>query len=417
VLRNVIVTDTLADGFALGAVNPPASAQEQKVLRWGLGDLAARQSVKLTVNGKATATGKLENCVVVTYELPVCLAITATNPQLKLVKEAPNEVLKCDPIPVKLTVTNTGVGPARDVKVVDTLPDGMTTTDGQREVVFNAGVLAQGESRSFVVNAKVAKTGTFVNKAVATARGDLSHEASSTTRVTQPVLEIVKTGPKMRFLGRPITYSITVTNKGDGPAKNTIIEDGIPAGTQWVKASEGSQLNGGRVVWQLGTLGPNESKTVELTVNGVKIGEVKNVATARAYCAESVDGSVVTEVAGIPAILLEVIDLEDPVEKGAETTYEITVTNQGSTDGTNITVKAQLEEQMQFIGGSGATAVTATGQSITMAPLPSLAPKARAKWQVKVKAVGTGDIRFHVQMNSDQTERDVSETESTHLYE
>ena len=53
----------------------------------------------------------------------------------------------------------------------------------------------------------------------------------------------------------------------------------------------------------------------------------KNTAAAKGVCAEAA-ASCETKVEGIPAILLEVIDLEDPIEVGAQTTYEIKVTNQ-----------------------------------------------------------------------------------------
>jgi hypothetical protein len=119
----------------------------------------------------------------------------------------------------------------------------------------------------------------------------------------------------------------------------------------------------------------------------------------------------------LSAILLEVVDSPDPVEVGAETVYTITVTNQGSTPGTNIVVSCNLEEQAEYAGSRGTTRAVVAGKSITFAPVASLAPKAKAQWQMRVKAIGTGDIRFHVRMNSDQLTRDVQETEATHFYQ
>ena len=47
----------------------------------------------------------------------------------------------------------------------------------------------------------------------------------------------------------------------------------------------------------------------------------------------------------------------------------------------------------------------------------TLAPKAKATWEVQVKSIKPGDVRFKVNMNSDQLDRDVEETESTNFYE
>jgi uncharacterized repeat protein (TIGR01451 family) len=148
-----------------------------------------------------------------------------------------------------------------------------------------------------------------------------------------------------------------------------------------------------------------------------KAGTITNYVTAAATCAEGVRASVKTSVAGIPAVLLEVIDIDDPVEIGGQTTYVITATNQGSSPGTNISIVCTLEENEQYVSSSGATRGTLADDTVTFTPLRSLAPKAKATWRVVVKAVKAGDVRFKVTMNTDQITRPVQETEATHLYE
>lgn len=75
-------------------------------------------------------------------------------------------LILCDPIPVKLAVASTGTGAVQGVKVVDTLPPGLTTADGKTEIVFNAGTLAAGQSKESSATLKASKTGAYVNKAV-----------------------------------------------------------------------------------------------------------------------------------------------------------------------------------------------------------------------------------------------------------
>ena len=118
-----------------------------------------------------------------------------------------------------------------------------------------------------------------------------------------------------------------------------------------------------------------------------------------------------TEVEGIPAILLEVVDIEDPILVGDVVTYEIKVTNQGSATGTGITVNCNLEPEMEFISGG-----ELSGNTIALETLAELAPGATHTWTVQVKARAAGDVRFGVNMNSDQIGRDVTETESTNFY-
>ena len=175
--------------------------------------------------------------------------------------------------------------------------------------------------------------------------------------------------------------------------------------------------DGNNVVWNIGDLNPGATKSVDVTLVGTQIGQIVNTASVTADCAESAVAKAPTEIAGIPAILLEVIDEEDPIEVGANVTYMIRVTNQGSLAGTNIKIDIQLENAAEYVSASGATNATANGKSISLAPVPSLAPKKQAVWKIVVKAVESGDVRFGVNMTSDQIDRPVRETEATNFYQ
>lgn len=119
----------------------------------------------------------------------------------------------------------------------------------------------------------------------------------------------------------------------------------------------------------------------------------------------------------IPAVLLEMIDINDPVEVGSNEIYVITVTNQGSAPDTNIRMKGFLEGEMEFVSASGATRGTHADKTVTFEPLPRLAPGAKAEWRVIVKALAPGDVRFRVEMNTDELDREVIKTEATRFFE
>jgi len=415
-LKNVIVTDEIPASYSISKISPQATSAGGTNI-WKLGDMAPRSTKTIVLSGTPTKPGKLQNCITVTHQLDTCVAVDVVAPKLVLTKTAPASALACDTIPIKFTVSNSGVGAARQVKIVDNLPSGMVTEQGKSSIEIPVGTLAAGKSMTYTVNTKVSKSGTYTNKATATGLGNLSANATSVTNVTAPNLKITKTGPAMRFVGRPIEYTVVVTNTGNGEARNTIVEDAVPAGTRWVSASDGGNLVGNKIVWNLGTLAPNASRRMSVKLTGSQIGKVTNTATAKAYCANPVSASASTDVKGIPAILLECVDIEDPVEVGNICTYVITVTNQGSLTGTGIAINVELEDSMEYSTSSGPTTATARGQTITFAPLASLAPKAKTSWTVKVKAVKSGDVRFKITLNSDQISRPVIETESTHFYE
>lgn len=119
---------------------------------------------------------------------------------------------------------------------------------------------------------------------------------------------------------------------------------------------------------------------------------------------------------GVPAILVELVDLEDPVEVGQQVTYVITITNQGDPPGSNVRFLVNLPASQEFVSGSGATRVLAQDRTIKTEPLPTLAGKAKASWRVVVKVLQPDDARFKVEVSSDQFEKPIRVEESTRLY-
>jgi uncharacterized repeat protein (TIGR01451 family) len=392
---------------------------QSDTLQWTLGTLGAGESKVIRVTGTASRTGQLTNNATVAYKTGVYSTISVIEPKLQLVKTAPDIVLICDSIPIKFVVSNPGSGSAYNVKIHDVLPEGLVTMDGKTEVRFDVGTLGAGESEEFAVNTKATRTGTYTNKAVATTDTGLTAEATTTTVVREPILALTNTGNKQRIINRNIKYNITLANTGDADAENTVLEDMAPSGTTFISATGGGQFaeSEGKVVWNLGTLVPGISKEFSVVLRANQFGMLRSTASAGAVCAKPVSAVAVTEIVGIPAILLEAIDISDPIEVGQHATYEITATNQGSADGTNIQIVCTLEENVEYVSSSGSSDGILEGNTLTFAPYVRLAPKARATWNVVVKAVKAGDVRFKVSMTSDQLTREVEETEATTFYE
>jgi len=263
---------------------------------------------------------------------------------------------------------------------------------------------------------KADKVGTYKNQAMAMGDGDLKAQSGETqTVVTQPVLAIEKTGPKNEYLGRSVSYEIVVANKGDAVAAETVVTDTLPGNVGEVKVSDNGQVTTGLVTWNLGAMAPGASRKLSVSYTPAGAGLFKNEAKATAVCTAAVAASAATQVAGIPAVLLEVVDVDDPIEVGNNETYIITVTNQGSAADTNIKIKVFLEDSMQFVSAGGATRGAFADGAVTFEPLPSLAAKAATSWRVVVKAVKAGDVRLKVTMDTEELDREVTHADGTYV--
>lgn len=215
---------------------------------------------------------------------------------------------------------------------------------------------------------------------------------------------------------RPVRVCLTVKNTGDAPEELVTVTLPVPAGAVFTKPTGITNADARRVIWRIPNLAPDASKRLCADFTVQHPGALTFASTARGTVAQPVDTQCVTRVTGIPAVLLEVIDVDDPIEVGLQETYELSVINQGSTTLTNVTVVCTLEDHQEFVSVTGATNAQAQGRVITFIPLSTLAPKATAKWQVVVKAVAAGDVRFTTELTSDQLKRPVNETEATRQY-
>ncbi len=415
-LEEVSVIETPPQTFRLSSSSPEASGTSAR-LSWLIGMLEPGESRTFTVSGTAIQTGTMIGCTDVRFANPtVCLSVDVVQPVLQLTQILPAEVILCDVIDVQLVITNTGTGTAEGVVITQQLPDGLLSETGTQSIRFDVGSLSAGQSREFTTSLSADRPGKYLSSAVARSQRGNTARADTSIIVRKPMLELVKTAPATRYIGNELTYQIRVRNVGDAPALDTIVTDRLPSGVQFVAASGDGSFANNTVSWQLGTLDPGQSISLDVTTRANLIGEMVNVLSARAYCAETT-AEVVTQVRGIPAILLEMIDTEDPIPIGGQETYVITITNQGSASDSNIKLVCQLPKGFTYIGSDGPTDATHVGREVTFAPLLELAPGQRAVYRVMAQATQPGDKRFKIKITTDQITTPVQESEATRAYQ
>jgi len=416
----VVVSDYVPAGLVFQNSTPEMQKMKDGYVAWNIGKLEPKGSRTISVQAMATNTGALSTCSTVSYDSSACAKINVVEPKLELAKQAPSEILACDRIPLKYVIKNTGSGVACEIAIEEKLQAGLTTAEGGNTVSFKLASLAAGESKEFEAMVDATKTGEYSGKAMASA-ADLPKVESDVTKtvVKKPVLSFDNSYPNQQYIGRPMSYDITIKNTGDGIAQDTVVVASVPENVKFMNATEGgnfTHMSPGKVTWNIGSLAPNASKTVKMALSSEQLGEVSTTTIANAKCAEAVSSSGKTIVAGISAILLEVVDSPDPIELGQNVTYTVSVTNQGSATDTAIRINCMLEKGMEYVSSSGPTKATVDAGKIGFDALSSLAPQAKVEWKIIVKALDAGDMRFTATMNSGQLTRPVEETEATKFY-
>ena len=175
-------------------------------------------------------------------------------------------------------------------------------------------------------------------------------------------LTLMKTdSPDPVVAGNNVTYTLTVTNNGPDPAAAVMLTDTLPTGVNFVSATPSNAPAGtcmqaaGTVTCNLGTMSSGASITVTIvvTVTGAAVSPINNSASVSATGTEltAADNSAMasTVVTGVDADLsLAKLDTPDPVNVGATLTYNLTVTNNGSANATNVVLTDTLPANVTF---------------------------------------------------------------------
>jgi uncharacterized repeat protein (TIGR01451 family) len=286
-------------------------------------------------------------------------------------------------------------------------------------VELRVGNLEAGQSVTKTLSLTPRQVGQLVNRVIATADGGLTAKAEHPVTVQMAQLKITKTGPTARYVERPATWDIRVSNPGEVALANVVVRDQLPPDLGFISATEGGQFNQNQVVWSIGTLQPREEKLVQVTTNCLRITEkAVNVAIATADPGLQVQAEAAVEIRGLPAFRLEVIDHPDPIEVGGRTTYTIDVTNQGSLPGNQVQITAYVPSEMRVVNARGPTTPRIEGNKIIFPGIDSLQPKQTVEYIVEAEAIRAGDVRFRVELRSQTLgNTPVIEEESTNIYD
>jgi len=417
-VQQVSIKVNVHQGATVNATEPKAKTEGDNLL-WDLGTLEPRQEKRLDVQMTPNSTGTIACQATATITGTAIARLQVHEPKLAIKAAAPEQVIVGDPATVGLTITNPGDAIAERVKVVANLTDGLEHARGST-VEFDLGNLAPKETRTVYVLCSAKTPGS--QKCEATVTGDPRLVASdaAVVEVMVPKIELTVSGPGMRYLDRHAVYTFRVTNPGTATANNVRLMNEVPQGFTFAAASgDGRHDFVSRTVsWYLGDLPAGQSQEVTLDLVAVNVGEHKNKATVTGARGIKGETDIVTRVEGLAALLMELVDLDDPVEIGADTAYEIRITNTGTKTETNLQLNCSLPAQMEFRGAKAPPGINfkQDGKEIVFDAVPKLAPRADLFYRINVRGTEPGDVRFRARIKADDLTEPVLKEESTRIY-
>ena len=395
----------------------PKPVDENGLLTWDLGTMTPRQERVLHLKLRADAKGDMMPQAWVTLTGAAAMRLRVREPKLTVQIQSPQKVLVGDATQFTLIISNPGDGSADAVKISAQLSEGLEHARGNK-LEFEIGSLAPGESRNVTLLCASRSGGMQKVDVTASAENGLKATDSCPVNVIMPRLDISLIGPRLRYLDRKARYTLKVTNPGDAPATNVTVADIVPTGFKVLAASHGGRWDSQTrmVSWFLGEIAPGASREVEMEVQAISAGNHTHKATAVGARGLRAESELTTKVEGVAAMLVELIDTEDPIEVNGETIYEVRITNTGSKTETDIKLVATVPDEMQFKNADGPVRYRQEGQTIVFEPIERLAPRADAIFRIKVRTLKAGSVRFKIQVSSANLTEPVLKMEPTRIY-
>jgi uncharacterized repeat protein (TIGR01451 family) len=412
----VQVEETLQSGVrCLGAAPQPVIQGGR--LSWNLGTLLAGAEQRLRLEIQPPADGEVVSSAHATFTTSSALRTRITKPELSLTQSAPENVQVGDDVVVRLDVRNTGTGPAAHVVVRDQLPAGLRHSSGT-QIESAVGTLAAGETRTLTLRAQAVQSGKQINEAAATGDDCATTSAQAIVMVTQATLVLRETSPRQGLVDQVMDYRLEVASTGSATATNVRVSDVLPAGLEFVSASERGAFSAATktVSWNVGSMAPGQTCAVTFRAQARTAGEYVHQAVAAADRGVEAKAAGAVRSDGVAALTLAVTATENLLELNAETIYEIRVVNQGSGSSSNVRIVAAAPEGLSLMSAEGPAVSHVQGQLVLFDPVPQLLARGELTYRVVAKGRRPGDWRFKAQLTSDQLQRPVIKEETTRVY-
>ena len=314
----------------------------------------------------------------------------AQNPSLQIQKRAPEEVQVGQPASFGLIVRNVGNATAYDVAVVDSVPRGtkLSKTNPPAEhrsdgtLIWSLGEMSAGSEQVLTVELIPETEGEIGSVASV----NFAAQASVRTVSTQPKLVVKQVVERSILLGKPVQIRVTVINEGTGVARGVALEEDVPRG---LRHPMGATLG-----VPLGDLAPGQSKSTDLELVAIEPGQTKNI--MRAVASNTSAGESVAEIEIVsPKIRIETTGPKlRYLERQA--TYQVNVTNEGTSTAFDVEIVAQLPRGMQY-NSSGNHGEYLPDQHAVSWSLEELPVGSTATTEMTLLPVEEGDFAIRLQ--------------------
>jgi hypothetical protein len=285
----------------------------------------------------------------------------------------PDRVAPGESVIVSITVTNPGLTDLTGVIVRASLPAaGIGTVDrffisdngscnnascvAGQQAAWNIGTLAHGTGRtvSFPMTVLPGQTApadetalTTMASIVADGIGQISTDATAIVDRNRALAVSIDEDHDPVAPSAELRYAVRYGNRGLTALTAATLDVPLPAGTNFISATDGGTLANGTVTWPLGDLAAGANGVREMIVEvDSNAGEA---IAAQAMLASGIEEAVAQTVARVqpaPDLTVSLVAGPEPVAPGEPLAVSLTITNRGATDLFGVTAELRVPPEV-----------------------------------------------------------------------
>jgi hypothetical protein len=256
----------------------PSPARGDGRLSWSLGKIGPgeEQVVKLRLKAAATADPKFLHTIEVAYQGRGHneSAAQVRQPVLELNVAQTEAAPVGTPVPIRITVTNPGKIPVREVVLQSTLGEGLTHRAGN-DLENALGTLEPGQSRTLNLTVTPKQVGDLIAKLAVLGKNAKGAEATAKVKATPALLTLSVTTPPTVEANQPALFEVVVGNEAAEARSATELVVTLPKDVIFVRATDHGVYDpvARTVKWDLGSVAAGERRSV--VWNGIAKGPGK----------------------------------------------------------------------------------------------------------------------------------------------
>ncbi|QDU51991.1 Large cysteine-rich periplasmic protein OmcB precursor [Gimesia panareensis] len=284
----------------------------------------------------------------------------------------------------------------------------------EKKIGQRLGTLQPGESKEINLTLYSDTLGNHCCRFRAMADGEELVWKSVCVEYVKKQLELSVIGPSARTIGSRAEYIIKLSNVNDVDLKNVQVAVAYDASLIPREASIGSERETGKLKWMLDTIRVGEGVQLQVEFDCEVAAEYAcmrvNVTSPELPDEQASACLKVTPAQGV--LDVQVRDTKDPIARGEETTYEVSIENRGLQPARGIQLRAKIPRMFRVVsveahqGNQKLNLRPEVNQNtLTVSPIQELPADAFLRYTIQVKALSSGDGEFDVTITSDDSDK------------